>query len=108
MSLYQLQKMFYELNRNSSVQKLAKEDMGALLDSYELTQQERQALLDRDIGLLYVLGVNGQLLMHFAGWCGVDWPDYLQKMRDGIQKHGPVRAGVYAMTTDMDEKVAGL
>jgi hypothetical protein len=29
-------------------------------------------------------------------------------MRNGIQRHGPVRAGVYTMTTAMDEKVAGV
>ena len=30
-----------------------------------------------DIGLLYVLGVNGQLLMHFAALHKIEWPDYL-------------------------------
>jgi hypothetical protein len=29
-------------------------------------------------------------------------------MREGIGKHGPVRAGVYAMTTRLDEKAAGV
>ena len=51
-----------------------------------------------DIGLLYVLGVNGQILMHFAAFLGVEWFDYLDKMRDGIKDHGAVRDGVYAMT----------
>ena len=73
-----------------------------------LTDEERAALLTRDIGLLYVLGVNGQILMHFAALCGVAWPDYLQALRDGVERHGPVRAGLYAMTTALDEKVAGV
>ena len=55
-----------------------------------------------------MLGANGQLLMHFAAFLGMPWPDYIQAMRDGVAKHGPVRAGVYAMTTAMDEKVAGV
>ena len=50
------------------------------------------------IGLLYVLGVNGQILMHYAAFLGIAWFDYLDLMRDGIEHHGPVRAGVYAMT----------
>jgi hypothetical protein len=29
-------------------------------------------------------------------------------MRDGVRKYGPVRAGIYAMTTSLDEKVAGV
>jgi hypothetical protein len=57
---------------------------------------------------MYVLGTNGQLLMHFAAYLGMPWADYLQAMRDGVARHGPVRAGVYAMTTEIDEKVAGL
>ena len=51
-----------------------------------------------DIGLLYVLGVNGQILMHYAAYLGIEWFDYLDMMRDGVKKHGPVRAGVYTMT----------
>jgi hypothetical protein len=44
------------------------------------------------------LGVNGQILMHFAALHQITWPDYLQRMRDGIAAHGPVREGVYAVT----------
>ena len=51
-----------------------------------------------DIGLLYVLGVNGQLLMHFAALHKIEWSDYLELMRQGLKKHGQVREGVYAAT----------
>ena len=61
-----------------------------------------------DIGKLYVLGCNGQLLMHFAPLLGMPWADYLEAMREGVRKYGPVRAGIYAMTTGTDEKVAGV
>ena len=57
---------------------------------------------------MYVLGTNGQLLMHFAAYLGMPWADYIEAMRDGVARHGPVRAGVYAMTTAIDEKVAGV
>ena len=66
------------------------------------------ALESGDVGLIYVLGANGQLLMHYAAFLGMPWADYIQAMRDGVAKHGPVRAGVYTMTTEMDEKVAGV
>jgi hypothetical protein len=36
------------------------------------------------------------------------WPDYIAAMRDGVKKYGPVRAGLYHMTTAMHEKVAGV
>jgi len=108
MSLYQLSKLLYVLNRDDSAKQSFKADPAALAVDFQLTDEERQAFLDRDVGLLYVLGVNGQILMHFAALCGIAWPDYLQAMRDGIVRHGPVRAGLYAMTTGVDEKVAGL
>jgi len=44
-----------------------------------------------------VLGVNGQLLMHYAALKKFEWDDYLQAMRDGVAEHGPVRDGIYAM-----------
>ena len=98
MSLYQVQKVLFELNRDERVQAAWQSDPASLLEDFRLDAQERTALLDGDIGLLYVLGVNGQILMHFAALLGVEWFDYLERMRQGVRDHGPVRAGVYAMT----------
>ena len=100
MSLYALQKLMYHLNRDPRVRDRLRDEPEALLDEYELTADERAAIEAKDVGLLYVLGVNGQLLMHYAAFIGLKWPDYLQAMRDGVTHHGPVRAGIYAMTTD--------
>ena len=108
MSLYQLQKFLYELNRDAGVQAKFRSDPDALLAKYELTLEERQALRDGDVGFVYVLGANGQLLMHFAAFLGMPWPVYIQSMRDGVAKHGPVRAGIYTMSTQLDERVAGV
>jgi hypothetical protein len=98
MSLYYVQKVLYDLNRDTQIQQRYLDDVNDLLDGYTLTEEERSALKQPDIGLLYVLGVNGQILMHFAAFHKVAWDDYLQAMRDGIEKHGEVREGVYAMT----------
>jgi hypothetical protein len=98
MSLYYLQKFLYELNRDAEIQQQCRDDIDALLGRFDLTDEERTALKEGDIGLLYVLGVNGQILMHYAAFLGIEWFDYLEMMRQGIARHGPVRAGVYAMT----------
>jgi hypothetical protein len=100
MSLYQTQKFLYNLNRDQRIQSEYRENLQALLNDYDLTAQERQAFVDGDVGLLYVLGVNGQILMHYAAFLGVAWFDYLDLMRKGVEQYGPVRAGVYAMTGD--------
>ena len=98
MSLYNLQKFLYVLNRDEAAQQAFRDDPASQLDQYDLTAEERGALEQGDIGLLYVLGVNGQILMHFAAFLGIAWFDYLELMRKGIEKYGPVRAGIYAMT----------
>ncbi len=98
MSLYHLQKFLYVLNRDENAQQQFHDDLEGLLTNYDLTDEEAGALRGGDIGLLYVLGVNGQILMHYAAFLGIEWFDYLDLMREGIEKHGPVRDGVYAMT----------
>ncbi len=98
MSLYHLQKFLYVLNRDERAQQQFHDDLEGLLGGFELTDDEAGALRDGNIGLLYVLGVNGQILMHYAAFLGIEWFNYLDLMREGIDKYGPVRAGVYAMT----------
>ena len=98
MSLYHVQKFLYELNRDERVQGEYAADRRDAIADYPLTDEEARALTEPDIGLLYHLGVNGQILMHFAALHQIEWADYLQLMRDGVADHGPVREGVYAMT----------
>jgi hypothetical protein len=108
MSLYQMQKFLFEVNRDRDLQRQMRERPQGVLDRYDLSAEERRALEAGDIGLIYVLGANGQLLMHYAAFLGMPWADYIAAMRAGIARHGPVRAGVYAMTTRPDEKMADL
>jgi hypothetical protein len=108
MSLYQMQKFLFDINRDRDLQRRIRTDLPTVLDRYTLSAEERGALESGDIGLIYVLGANGQLLMHYAAFLGMPWADYIAAMRTGVRHHGPVRAGVYAMTTRLDEKVAAV
>jgi hypothetical protein len=107
MSLYYVQKLLYQLNRDPGIRERFGEDEESVLADYELTGEELEAIRKPDIGLLYVLGVNGQLLMHFASMKGYAWDDYMQAMRDGRAEHGPVRAGVYALVRDTETDTDG-
>jgi len=98
MSLYQVQKLIYQLNRDPRTRERYVDERDAVLGDYDLTREEIGALAKPDIGLLYVLGVNGQLLMHFAALHRIEWTDYLERMRQGLKEYGPVREGVYAAT----------
>lgn len=111
MSLYATQKFLFDINRSDDVKSLytsGSDVRAALLARYDLDEDERAAIDDGDIGKLYVIGCNGQLLMHFAPLLGMPWADYIAAMRDGVRKYGPVRAGIYAMTTADAERVAGV
>lgn len=95
MSLYYVQKLLYNLNREPSVQAQFKDDIEALMDAYKLTSDERTWLKNGDVGELYIHGVNGQILMHYAAFIGQEWDEYIQAMKNGLDKHGQVRDGIY-------------
>ena len=100
MSLYYVQKLLYLLNRDPELRARFDADRHAALASFDLSEEEIAAITKPDVGLLYVLGVNGQLLMHYAAQVGLEWDEYIRAMRDGVAEHGPVRAGLYAMTEE--------
>lgn len=91
-----VQKLLYELNRDPRVQQEFAADREAVLSRYRLTDEEAEALRRDDIGKLYILGVNGQILMHFAAWRGLAWDEYIQAMKDALEEHGQVKGGLYA------------
>lgn len=91
-----LQKLIYELNRDERVQNEFTADRESVLARYRLTDEEAEALRRDDVGKLYILGVNGQILMHFAAWRGLAWDQYIQVMKDALAEHGQVRGGLYA------------
>jgi hypothetical protein len=95
MSLYYVQKLLFQLNRDPAVRRRFDTELETLLVDYELTEEEQRALRDPDIGLLYVMGVNGQILMHYAALRGFEWNAYIEAMRAGERKYGPVRTGLY-------------
>ena len=52
MSLYQVQKLIYQLNRDPRTQQRYAGERDVVLAEYELTEEEKRALSAPDIGLL--------------------------------------------------------
>jgi hypothetical protein len=100
MSLYALQKLIYELNRDPAVRADFTASRDEVIGRYRLSEEEADAMRSDDIGKLYILGVNGQILMHFAAWRGLAWDEYIQAMKDALAVHGQVRGGLYAAIDD--------
>jgi len=85
MSLYSVQKVLFHLNKNAVARARFKSERDALLAEYTLTEEERRALAEADVGGLHLMGVHPLLLAPFAGRSGLKWPDYLaalQRARD--------------------------
>lgn len=85
MSLYTVQKVIFRLNNDAKMRRRFASDRDAVLAEHTLTQEERRALADADVGRLYMMGVHPLLLAPFAGRSGLKWPDYLaalQRARD--------------------------
>jgi len=76
MSLYQLQKLIYHVNRDSAQRERYRQDPGAFVKNYELTEAEVKAALDVDVRALYSMGVHSLLLRPFTLMHKVSNEDY--------------------------------
>ncbi len=81
MSLYALQKLIRDVNRRPPAREAFFQTPEQFADGYDLTGDERGALLKRDIGKLYALGVHGLLLRPFTLLQKMPEPDYLKAIR---------------------------
>jgi hypothetical protein len=77
MSLYHVQKLLYHLNKDAATRARFNSERTALLAEYALTDEERRAFAEADVGSLYMMGAHPLLLAPFAGRSGLKWPDYL-------------------------------
>src|SRR5260370_38683413 len=98
MRLYQLQKFLFDINRDHDLQRQCRADLPGVLDRYDLSGEERGALEAGDIGFIYVLGRNGQLLLHYAAFLGMPWADYIAAKPPGVSRPRPCWARLYAQT----------
>jgi len=81
MSLYALQKLIRDVNRKPALRKGYFDSPTQFVQAYELTEDEREALLKLDITQLYAKGVHGLLLRPFTIIHSVSEPDYLKAIR---------------------------
>lgn len=80
MSLYQLQKLIYRVNRDPSQRERFFQDPAAFVKAYELTEEEQTAAINLDVRKLYTLGVHSLLLRPFTLLHKVSNEDYLKAL----------------------------
>jgi hypothetical protein len=80
-SLYQVQKLLFDVNRDRQARTRFLDERERLVGEYELTADERRAILETDFHVLYQMGVHSLLLAPLAATLGVSFPDYLAVLR---------------------------
>jgi hypothetical protein len=81
MSTYALNKLLRDVNRDPATRARFFADAAAVASGYDLTAEERQAVLARDVTTLYRLGVHGLILRPFTILHEMPEPDYLAAIR---------------------------
>jgi len=80
-SLYQLQKFLYHVNRDAAQRERYRRDPAAFIKNYELTEAEARAVLEVDARALYALGVHSLLLRPFTLLHKVSNEDYAKALK---------------------------
>ncbi|HJU62607.1 MAG TPA: hypothetical protein VJ864_11225 [Candidatus Binatia bacterium] len=80
MSLYQLQKLIYHVNRDASHRESYRQNPAGFIKSYELSVEEETAVVNVDVRRLYVLGVHSLLLRPFTLLHKVSNEDYAKAL----------------------------
>jgi hypothetical protein len=81
-SLYALQKLIREINRDPGMRARFMEAPEGVTAEHSLSAAEMTALIARDYGALYAMGVHGLLLRPFSILHQVPEPVYLAAIRE--------------------------
>jgi hypothetical protein len=80
-STYALQKLLREVNRWPERRAAFFAGQEQFVSGFDLTDEERRAVLDFDVGKLYALGVHGLILRPFTLLHKMPEPEYLARIR---------------------------
>jgi len=81
MSLYQLQKLMYHVNRDAAQRERYRRNPADFVDEYELSETEAAALLSVDVRALYMFGVHSLLLRPFTLLHKISNEDYAKALK---------------------------
>jgi hypothetical protein len=81
MSLYQLQKLIYHVNRDAERREKFRRDTAGFVRGYELSDDEAAAVLTVDIRTLYKMGVHSLLLRPFTLLNKISNEDYAKALK---------------------------
>ena len=80
MSLYQVQKLLFQLHNDLELRARYKANSQKVLELYDLSDTETKMLLEADVGSLYRLGVHTYLLWSYGRLMGVAAENYFKQI----------------------------
>ena len=83
MSVYAINRMCHQLMHDKNWRHAMQTDPARAIAGLELTEEERQAVLEGDVGRLYLMGANAFLLGYLTRFevLGLSLPVYNERMR---------------------------
>ena len=86
MSVYQINKILYRTDNDPEFRRRMLAEPHAVLDEFQLSAKERDALTAGAVGKLYRMGVHTFLLNHLYRYelFGVNRDNYLERIREGM------------------------
>jgi len=82
MSLYQVQKLLYHVNRDPERRQGYRRNASAFVKTYDLTETESAAILNLDVRALYAMGVHSLLLRPFTLLHNLSNEDYAKALKE--------------------------
>jgi hypothetical protein len=79
--MYGLHKLLWELRRDPTLVERFRADPEAVMRSYGLSEEEMQALREKDFRRLYQAGANPYILLFGALNMGIPRQEYYQRIR---------------------------
>ncbi len=80
MSLYQVNKLLRDINRSAELAQRCRTEPEVVLQQYELTPEEREAIKSWQVRKLYDMGANPLLLLVYSMATGKDMRAYVKAM----------------------------
>ncbi|HZT07118.1 MAG TPA: aromatic ring-opening dioxygenase subunit LigA [Chloroflexota bacterium] len=84
MSQYEVARFLFHFNRERSARDAYAANPRAALDGYDLSAEEREALVQHDFTALYRMGTHPLLLIYMANNLDVAPPDYVAAVRRAV------------------------
>jgi len=79
MSRYGVDKFLYRIDKDTTMQALLGGADDAVFAGFDLDEEEKRVLREKDVATLYEWGVHSLLIRNFSGACGIQYIDEYKK-----------------------------